>query len=68
MDDNTDRAGYDQMKTSLPLKRVGMGEGELEMEGEWETRGRMEEECPGPSSSAVTKLSGPELGSEAGRH
>ena len=45
-----------------------MGEGELETEGEWEMRGRMEEERPGPSSGAVTKLSGPELDSEAGRH
>ena len=53
------------MKTGLPWKRVGRGEGELEMEGEWETRGRTEEECPGPSSGAVTKLSGPELGPES---
>ena len=43
-----------------------MGEGESEMEGEWEMRGGMEEECPGPSSGAVTKLSGPEPDSEAG--
>ena len=32
-DDNVGRAGYDLMKTSLPLKRVGTGEEELEMEG-----------------------------------
>ena len=56
------------MKTGLPQKRVGRGEGEWEMEGEREMRGGMEEACPGPSSGAVTKLSGPELGSEAGRH
>ena len=55
------------MKTALPLKRVGMGEGELEMEGEWEMRGRTEEGHPDPSSGAVTKLSGPEPDSEAGR-
>ena len=54
------------MKTSLPQKRVGRGEGELEMEGEWEMRGGMEEECPGPSSSVVTKLSGPEPDPESG--
>ena len=65
-DDNTDCTGYILMKTSLPLKRVGMGEGELEMEGEQETRGRIEEECPGPSFSAVTKPSDPEPGSGAG--
>ena len=66
MDDNTDHAGYDQMKTSLPLKRVGMGEGELETEEEQEMRGGMEEECLDPSSGAVTKLSGLEPDSEAG--
>ena len=55
------------MKTGLPLKRVGMGEGELEMEGEWETRGRMEEERPGPSSGTVTNPSGLESDPEAGR-
>ena len=52
------------MKTGLPLKRVGRGEGELEMEGEWETRGGTEEGRPGPSSDAVTKTSGPELDPE----
>ena len=56
------------MKTALPLKRVGMGEGELEREGEWETRGGMEEERPDPSSCAVTKLLGPEPDSESGCH
>ena len=66
-DDNVGRTGYDLMKTGLPWKRVGMGEGELEMEGEWETRGGMEEEHPGPFSGAVTKPSGPEPDSEAGR-
>ena len=54
------------MKIGLPLKRVGMGEGVLGMEGEWEMRGRTEEGRPDPSSGAVTKLSGPELDSEAG--
>ena len=54
------------MKTGLPLKRVGMGEGESETEGEQETRGGMEEERPGPSSDAVTKTSGPESDPEAG--
>ena len=55
------------MKTGLPLKRVGRGEGESEREGERETRGGMEEGRPGPSSNAVTKLSGPELDPESGR-
>ena len=63
-DDNADYAEYDLMKTGLPWKRVGRGEGELE--GEWEMRGGMEEECPGLSSGAVTKLSGPEPDPEAG--
>ena len=65
-DDNVDCTGHVWMKTGLPLKRVGRGEGELEMEGEQEMRGRTEEACPGPSSSTVTKPSGPELDSEAG--
>ena len=68
MDNSIDHAGYDWTKTGLPWKRVGRGEGELEMEGEQETRGGMEEECLGPSSGAVTKLSGPELGSESGHY
>ena len=59
-DDNAVRAEYGLMKTDLPLKRVGMGEGELATEGEWETRGRTEEGLPGPSSDAVTKTLGPE--------
>ena len=67
-DNNIGHAGYDLMKIGLPRKRVGRGEGELEMEGERETRGGTEEECPGPSSSAVTKPSGPEPDSEAERH
>ena len=68
MDNNTDCARYTLMKTGCPQKRVGRREGELEMEGERETRGGMEEERPGPSSNAVTKLSGPEPDSESGRH
>ena len=54
------------MKTALPLKRVGMGEGELEREGEREMRGGMEEELPDPVSCAVTKPLGPEPDSESG--
>ena len=61
-----DCTGYALMKTGLPRKRVGRGEGELEMEGEQETRGGMEEACLDPSSGAVTKPSGPEPDSEAG--
>ena len=67
MDDNVDCTGYVLIKTGCPLKRVGRGEGELEMEEEREMRGEMEEECPGPSFSTVTKPSGPEPDSEAGR-
>ena len=33
-DDNVDCAGYALMKTGCPWKRVGRGEGELEIEGE----------------------------------
>ena len=66
-DDNVDCGGWDWMKTGLPLKRVGRGEGESEMEGEWETRGGTEEAHPGPSSDAVTKTSGPESDPEVGR-
>ena len=55
------------MKTGLPLKRVGRGEGESEMEGEREMRGGMEEEHLDPSAGAVTKLSDLEPGSGAGR-
>ena len=66
-DDNVDRNGWILMKTALPRKRVGRGEGELETEGEWEMRGGMEEARPGPSSDAVTKTSGPESDPEAGR-
>ena len=66
MDDNTDCARYALMKTSLPLKRVGRGEGKSEMEGEQETRGGMEGEPPDLSSGAVTKPLSPEPGSEAG--
>ena len=59
-DDNAGRVEYGLMKTALPLKRVGMGEGELEMEGERETRGGTEEGLPDPFSDAVTKMLGPE--------
>ena len=57
-DGNVDHTRYTLMKTGLPQKRVGRGEGELEMEGEWEMRGRMEEECPGLSSGTVIKQIG----------
>ena len=53
-DDNAGRDKYGLMKTTLPLKRVGMGEGEQE------TRGGMEEGLPDPFSDAVTKMLGPE--------
>ena len=59
-DDSVDRAEYGLMKTALPLKRVGMGEGESETEGERETRGGTEEGLPDPFSDAVTKTLGPE--------
>ena len=59
-DDNAGLAEYGLMKTALPRKRVGRGEGELEMEGERETRGGTEEGLPDPFSDAVTKTSGPE--------
>ena len=55
------------MKTALPLKRVGMGEGESETEGEQETRGGTEEGLPDPFSNAVTKTLGPELDPELER-
>ena len=67
MDDNVGRAEYGLIKTGRPLKRVGMGEGESETEGEWETRGGMEEGLPGPVSDAVTKTSSPELDPGLGR-
>ena len=67
MDDNAGRAEYGLMKTGRPLKRVGMGEGESETEGERETRGGMEEGLPGPVSDAVTKTSSPELDPGLGR-
>ena len=67
MDDNAVLAEYGLMKTALPLKRVGMGEGESETEGERETRGGTEEELPDPFSDAVTKTSGPESGPEPER-
>ena len=66
MDDNAGRDEYGQMKTGLPLKMVGMGEGESETEGEWEMRGGTEEACPDLSSGAVTKPSGPEPDPESG--
>ena len=68
MDGNAARDEYGQMKTGLPLKMVGMGERELEMEGELETRGEMEEGRLDPSSGTVTKPSDPELDPEPGRH
>ena len=68
MDNNADCTRYALMKTGCPQKRVGRREGELETEGEWEMRGGIEEERPGPSSNAVTKLSGPEPDSESRRH
>ena len=67
-DNNAGRDEYGRMKTGLPLKMVGMGEGELEREGEREMRGGTEEECLDPSSGAVTKPSGPESDPEPGRH
>ena len=67
MDDNAGRAEYGLMKTVLPLKRVGMGEGESGTEGEQETRGGTEEGLPGPSSDAATKTLGPELDPELER-
>ena len=66
-DDNAGCVEYGLMKTGLPRKRVGMGEGELEMEGERETRGGMEEGLPDPSSDAVTKTLGPESDPELER-
>ena len=66
-DDNADLVEYGLMKTALPWKRVGMGEGELEREGERETRGGTEEEPPDPSSDAVTKTLGPESDPELAR-
>ena len=62
-DDNAGRDKYGRIKTGRPLKRVGMGEGESEMEGEREIRGRTEEGLPDPFSDAVTKTLGPELDS-----
>ena len=66
-DDNVGHVEYGLMKTARPLKRVGRGEGESEMEGEREIRGRTEEGLPDPSSDAVTKTSGPESDPEVGR-
>ena len=66
-DDNAGRDEYGWMKTALPRKRVGRGEGELEMEGEREIRGGMEEGLSDPVSCAVTKLLGPEPDLESGR-
>ena len=68
MDNNIDLVRYALMKTGLPRKRVGRGEGELATEGERETRGGMEEAHPGPSSGTVTKPSGSEPDSESGSH
>ena len=66
-DDNAGRVEYGLMKTVLPLKRVGMGEGESETEGERETRGGTEEGLSGPVSDAVTKMLGPESDPELER-
>ena len=66
-DDNAGCVEYGLMKTTLPLKRVGMGEGESEREGERETRGGTEEGLPGPISDAVTKPLGPESDPELER-
>ena len=66
-DDNAGRVEYGLMKTALPLKRVGMGEGESEREGEREIRGRTEEGLPDPFSDAVTKTLGPESDPEPER-
>ena len=66
-DDNAGRVEYGLMKTALPRKRVGMGEGESETEGEREIRGGMEEGLPGPASDAVTKTLGPESDPELER-
>ena len=66
-DDNTGRDEYGLMKTALPLKRVGMGEGESEREGEREIRGGTEEGLPDPFSDAVTKTLGPESDPELAR-
>ena len=66
-DDNAGRAEYGRMKTGRPLKMVGTGEGESEMEGERETRGGTEEEPPDPFSDAVTKTLGPESDPEPAR-
>ena len=66
-DDNAGRAEYGLMKTVLPLKRVGMGEGESETEGERETRGGTEEGLLDPFSDAVTKTLGPESDPELER-
>ena len=67
MDDNAGLTEYGLIKTALPRKRVGMGEGESETEGEWETRGGTEEGLPDPFSGAVTKTLGPESDSEPER-
>ena len=66
-DDNAGRDEYGRMKTGLPLKMVGMGEGESGTEGEREMRGRTEEGLPDPFSDAVTKTLGPESDPELGR-
>ena len=65
-DDNAGRDEYGRMKTARPLKRVGMGEGELEREGKREMRGGTEEGLPDPTSCAVTKPLDPEPDSESG--
>ena len=66
-DNNTGCDEYGLMKTGLPLKRVGRGEGESEREGERETRGGTEEGLLDPFSDAVTKTLGPESDPELER-
>ena len=67
MDDTAGRVEYGLMKTALPLKRVGLGEGVSEREGERETRGGTEEGLLDPFSDAVTKTLGPESDPEPER-
>ena len=61
MDNNAVHSIQGWMTTDLPWNKVVMGE------GEWETRGGMEEGLPDPSSSAVTNCSDPALTPESAR-
>ena len=67
MDKNAVHSVRGWMTTNLPQNKVVMGEGEWAKEGEWETRGGMEEGLPDPSSSAVTNCSDPALTPESAR-